>query len=101
MGTTARGTTVEVFREVVKRTPHLHEQCGVPLLAGYSGGAKAVVPGTASARTVTENHSHMVKDTAVAALLDGNPVREDSEKRLLWSVSISFSTSLLTSISGL
>ena len=38
-----------------------------------------MVPGTASVRTVTDNHSHMVEDAAVAALLEGNPVREDLE----------------------
>ena len=39
-----------------------------------------MVPGTASVRTVTDNHSHMVEDAAVAALLEGNPVREDLEE---------------------
>ena len=81
VGTTARGTTVEVFREVVEADFRIcMSNVEFHYFAGYSGGAKAVVPGTASARTVTENHSHMVKDTAVAALLDGNPVREDLEE---------------------
>lgn len=81
VGTTSRGTPVEVFREVVEADFRIClGNVEFHYFAGYSGGAKALVPGTASARTVTANHAHMVKDSAVAALLDGNPVREDLEE---------------------
>jgi len=81
VGTTSRGTHVEVFREVVEADFRIClGNVEFHYFAGYSGGAKALIPGTASERTVTENHSHMVKDTAVAALIDGNPVREDLEE---------------------
>lgn len=81
VGTTKRGTTVEVFRPVVEADFRIClGNVEFHYFAGYSGGAKAMIPGTASAKTVTENHSHMVKDAATAALLDGNPVREDLEE---------------------
>jgi nickel-dependent lactate racemase len=81
VGTTARGTRVDVFREVVEADFRLcMANVEFHYFAGYSGGAKSMVPGTASVRTVTDNHSHMVEDAAVAALLEGNPVREDLEE---------------------
>ena len=48
--------------------------------AGFSGGAKAIMPGVASRRSVNANHSHMIKDAAIATVLEGNPVREDLEE---------------------
>lgn len=48
--------------------------------AGYSGGAKAVMPGCAARESIQANHSMMVENTAMAGRLEGNPVREDIEE---------------------
>jgi nickel-dependent lactate racemase len=47
---------------------------------GYSGGAKAIIPGCASNRTVTANHAWMVHPDAVSGSYVGNPVRDDLEE---------------------
>jgi nickel-dependent lactate racemase len=81
VGTTRRGTPVEVFEPVA------HADVRVVLgnvephyFAGYSGGAKALVPGVCSARTIRHNHALMVDSGARIGTLDGNPVREDIEE---------------------
>jgi nickel-dependent lactate racemase len=48
--------------------------------AGYSGGAKAVLPGISSHRAIQINHSMMGSEKAVAGNLQGNPVREDIDE---------------------
>jgi len=47
---------------------------------GYSGGAKAILPGCASLATITANHSMMVSPEAVGGQIEGNPVRADIEE---------------------
>jgi nickel-dependent lactate racemase len=48
--------------------------------AGYSGGAKAILPGCASSTTLKASYSHMVHPGARAGDLEGNPVRVDLEE---------------------
>ncbi len=48
--------------------------------AGYSGGAKAIMPGVSTRAAIRANHSHMVEPGSHAAALAGNPVREDIEE---------------------
>ncbi len=81
IGTTKRGTLVQVFRPVVEADVRIClGNVEFHYFAGFSGGAKAIIPGIASATTVNANHAHMIKDSAVAASLTGNPVREDLEE---------------------
>lgn len=81
VGRTSFGTPVEIFREVVSADFRV---CVGNLefhyFAGYSGGAKAIVPGCASEATVTANHAMMVRPEAQAGRLEGNPVRADLEE---------------------
>jgi nickel-dependent lactate racemase len=81
MGTTSRGTPVEIARAVVEADLCV---CAGNLelhyFAGYSGGAKAILPGCASRATVQANHAMMVRPEAAAGRLDGNPVRADLEE---------------------
>ena len=44
--------------------------------AGYSGGAKAIMPGVSTPGRDRANHSRMVEEDAHAGKLEGNPVRE-------------------------
>jgi nickel-dependent lactate racemase len=45
--------------------------------AGYSGGAKAVLPGACDNTTITHNHSMIIHPNSLPGRLEGNPVRED------------------------
>jgi nickel-dependent lactate racemase len=81
LGTTSRGTPVEIARAVVEADQRV---CVANLelhyFAGYSGGAKAILPGCASQATVRANHAMMVRPEAAAGRLKGNPVRTDLEE---------------------
>lgn len=48
--------------------------------AGYSGGAKAVMPGISSHASITNNHSYMLCEGACSANIKDNPVRADIEE---------------------
>lgn len=81
VGETSRGTPVEIFRPVVEADIRICVgNVEFHYFAGYSGGAKAIMPGVASERAVKANHSHMVKEAASPGNLLGNPVREDLEE---------------------
>jgi nickel-dependent lactate racemase len=48
-------------------------------VAGYGGGAKIIVPGVASERTINHNHSLADSPNVAIGKAEGNPVREDME----------------------
>ena len=48
--------------------------------AGYSGGAKAIMPGVSTRDAIQTNHSKMVLDAARAGNLLENPLRQDIEE---------------------
>ncbi len=80
LGTTTRGTPVEIFREVVDAdivvctgTIEFH------YYAGYSGGAKSILPAVSSKRSIDANHALMLDPSSCAGRLD-SPVREDIEE---------------------
>jgi nickel-dependent lactate racemase len=78
VGVTSRGNTVEINREVweadriILTGEIIHH-----LIAGFSGGRKALVPGVAGARTTTFNHSMIFDPRCRSGALDGNPAHED------------------------
>ena len=81
VGTTAAGTPVELFRPVVEADVRICVgNIEFHYFAGYSGGAKSILPGCASAKTVAANHGLMVRPGARAGVLEGNPVRADIEE---------------------
>ncbi|MFN2164691.1 MAG: nickel-dependent lactate racemase [Anaerolineae bacterium] len=81
MGVTAAGTPVEIFRPLVEANFRIClGNLELHYFAGYSGGAKAVLPGCASRATLNANHALMVRPEARAGRLDGNPVRADLEE---------------------
>jgi nickel-dependent lactate racemase len=81
LGRTSRGTPVQVFRPVVDADWRIYVgNVDYHYFAGYTGGAKALLPGVCSLETITANHSWMVQDSAAAGRVDGNPVREDLEE---------------------
>jgi len=81
VGHTRRGTPVQVFRPVVEADWRVYVgNIEYHYFAGYTGGAKALLPGVCSLETISANHSWMVQDTAAAGRIEGNPVREDIEE---------------------
>jgi len=81
IGHTKAGTPIEICREVLTRdlliaTGNLEYH----YFAGYSAGAKAVVPGICSRKTIRANHSLMLDDRAVAGSYADNPLRQDLEE---------------------
>lgn len=81
MGTTSHGTPVDVVRVVAEADRRIClGNIEYHYFAGYSGGAKAIMPGVSTRDAIQSNHSQMVKPEACAGRLEGNPVREDIEE---------------------
>jgi nickel-dependent lactate racemase len=79
LGQTARDTPVEIFDEVAASDLMIATgNIEYHYYAGYSGGAKAVLPGISSERSVNANHELMRDPRAVSGRLD-SPVRQDFE----------------------
>jgi nickel-dependent lactate racemase len=80
-GVTSRGTPAEFFRPVVEANVRV---CLGNLefhwFAGYSGGAKAILPGCASTAAIYANHGLMVHPGVGSGRTQGNPIREDMEE---------------------
>ncbi|MBP5288778.1 MAG: nickel-dependent lactate racemase [Clostridia bacterium] len=81
LGTTARGTPVDIFRTVAEADRVIClGNIEYHYFAGYSGGVKAIMPGCATREAIQANHKRMVDAAACAGHLAGNPVREDLEE---------------------
>jgi nickel-dependent lactate racemase len=81
LGTTSRGTPVQVFQPVVEADWRVYVgNIEYHYFAGYTGGVKALVPGVCSLETIRANHSWMIYDSAATGRIEGNPVREDIEE---------------------
>ena len=81
VGTTKRGTPVDIVRMVAEADRRIClGNIEYHYFAGYSGGAKAIMPGVSTRAAIQSNHSRMVEEAACAGKLAGNPVREDIEE---------------------
>jgi lactate racemase len=81
VATTSRGTRLEVFEDYLGADLRVCTgNIEYHYFAGFSGGAKAVVPGLCSYAAIRDNHSMMLAPTASAGTIDGNPVREDIDE---------------------
>jgi len=81
IGYTSRGTPVEVFKRVLEYdllivTGNIEYH----YFAGFSGGAKAVMPGICTRNSIQSNHSMMLDNRSAAGRFLDNPVREDIEE---------------------
>ncbi|UEC42290.1 MAG: Lar_N domain-containing protein [Methanothrix sp.] len=80
IGETSRGTPVEILEEVAGSDLLIGTgNIEYHYYAGYSGGAKAVLPGVSSERSINKNHSMMIDPRSKSGRLDG-PVRLDMEE---------------------
>ena len=80
-GVTSRGTPVDIVRLVAQADRRIClGNIEYHYFVGYSGGAKAIMPGVSTRDAIQSNHSRMVEEAACAGKLTGNPVREDIEE---------------------
>lgn len=83
MGVTKMGTPVDITRVVAEADRRICTgNIEYHYFAGYSGGAKAIMPGVSTRAAIQSNHSRMVLPEAAAGVLDGNPVRRDIEEAI-------------------
>lgn len=81
VGKSTVGTPFQVFRPVVEATKRIClGNIDYHYFAGYSGGAKAIVPGVCTRATIQANHSMMLHEKAKVGVIEGNPVRQDMEE---------------------
>ena len=81
IGITSRGTPVDIVRIVAEADRRIClGNIEYHYFAGYSGGAKAIMPGVSTRAAIQANYSRMVEEAAHAGKLEGNPVREDIEE---------------------
>lgn len=83
MGNTTSGTPVDIFRPVAEADRRITlGNIEYHYFAGYSGGAKAIMPGVSTRAAIQANHSKMVREEAKAGEMDHNPVRCDIEEAI-------------------
>ena len=83
IGFTAYGTPVDISRSVAEADRRIAlGNVEFHYFAGYSGGAKALMPGVSSREAIQANHSKMIMPEAAAGRLEGNPVRLDLDEVL-------------------
>jgi nickel-dependent lactate racemase len=81
VGVSSRGTPYQVFRPVVEATKRVClGNIDYHYFVGYSGGAKAIVPGVCTRKTIQSNHQMMLDPGAKVGVTENNPVREDIEE---------------------
>ncbi|MCI8454039.1 MAG: nickel-dependent lactate racemase [Lachnospiraceae bacterium] len=81
LGETTFGTPVDIDRTVAEADFLICVgNIEYHYFAGYSGGAKAVMPGVSTWEAIQKNHSRMVLDSARAGNLLDNPLRQDIEE---------------------
>jgi len=83
LGKTSRGTRIGLNRLVVDADLRILLGCIKPHSeAGYTGGAKSIIPGTAGLDTILMNHSYeaIAHPSSALGVIEGNPMREDMEE---------------------
>jgi len=81
LGFTKNGTPVDVFRLVAEADRRIClGNIEYHYFAGYSGGAKAIMPGVSTRAAIQANHRNMVMEEAHAGNVKTNPVRSDIDE---------------------
>jgi len=80
IGTTSRGTPVDINRRVIEADFRISTGFIEPhFFAGFSGGRKSIAPGVFSVRSAYHNHGYQMIEhpRTRAGILKGNPLHED------------------------
>ena len=81
LGETSRGTPIEITREVACADVRIClGNVEYHYFAGYSGGAKALMPGCSTPAAISVNHSMMLDPRCRTGNVLDNPLREDLEE---------------------
>ena len=81
LGNTKAGTPVDISKVVVDADRRICiGNIEYHYFAGYSGGAKAIMPGVSTRDAIQANHSMMVEEKAHAGNIVDNPIRCDIEE---------------------
>ena len=81
LGTTKAGTPVDITRVVAEADRRIClGNIEYHYFAGYSGGAKAIMPGVSTPAAIQANHSMMIQEKAHAGNITDNPLRADLEE---------------------
>ena len=81
VGTTSRGTPVDIEERVMKANKRIClGNVEYHYFAGFSGGYKAIMPGVSTPSAITLNHRLMVSEKAKAGNISDNPVRQDIDE---------------------
>ena len=81
MGVTKAGTPVDIVEAVAKADRRIClGNIEYHYFAGYSGGAKAIMPGVSTRAAIQSNHRMMVEPLACAGNIETNPIRKDIEE---------------------
>ena len=81
LGFTKKGTPVDIDRNVVNADRRIClGNIEYHYFAGYSGGAKAIMPGVSTRKAIQENHGMMIDERACVGNINDNPVRLDIEE---------------------
>ncbi|MDL2260984.1 nickel-dependent lactate racemase [Methanimicrococcus sp. OttesenSCG-928-J09] len=79
-GETSRGTPIEIYSDIPENDLIVGiGEVGFHYYAGYSGGAKSLLPGVSSKKSVITNHKMMIEKNAASGRID-SPVRQDLEE---------------------
>ncbi len=81
LGTSQNGTPIDIFTPVAEADRIIClGNIEYHYFAGYSGGAKAIMPGVSTHDAIQANHKRMVDERAHAGNLATNPVRLDIDE---------------------
>ncbi len=81
MGYTSRGTPVDITAAVASADRRICVgNIEMHYFAGYSGGAKALMPGVSSREAIQANHRMMIENTSAAGRIEDNNLRLDIEE---------------------
>ncbi|MDW7662513.1 MAG: nickel-dependent lactate racemase [Bacillota bacterium] len=81
LGKTRRGTPVHLCQSIVEADIRICTgNIEYHYFAGYSGGAKAIMPGAANYETIRHNHKLQLNEKAASGVLECNPVRDDIDE---------------------
>ncbi len=76
VGTTRQGLPVEIFKPVMEADFRICTgNIDLHYFVGYTGGAKAIMPGVSSRTSISATHRFMLDPLAVAGNLETNPAR--------------------------
>ncbi|MEA5018470.1 MAG: nickel-dependent lactate racemase [Erysipelotrichaceae bacterium] len=83
LGYTKNKTPIDIFRIVAEANRRIClGNIEYHYFAGYSGGAKAIMPGVSTKAAIQINHKQMIEEKAHAGNLVTNPVRIDIEEAI-------------------